>query len=131
MKWVGGKTQLLDDLKRVLPIGFAQKQNVVYVEPFVGGGAVLFWILQQFPNIKKAVINDINPHLITTYRIIKEQPTKLIELLRVFQDEYIPLNEDERKNYYLNKRNVYNDSSLSEIEISALFIFLNRTCFNR
>lgn len=130
VKWVGGKTQLLDDLKRVLPIGFAQKQNVVYVEPFVGGGAVLFWILQQFPNIKKAVINDINPHLITTYRIIKEQPTKLIELLRVFQDEYIPLNEDERKNYYLNKRNIYNDSSLSEIEISALFIFLNKTCFN-
>ncbi len=62
VKWVGGKTQLLEDIKRSLPSNFSQKKDVTYVEPFVGGGAVLFWILQQFPNIEKAVINDINPH---------------------------------------------------------------------
>lgn len=100
------------------------------MEPFVGGGAVLFWILQQFPNIKKAIINDINPHLITTYRVIKEQPDKLIELLWSFQCEYIPLNENERKIYYLNKRDIYNSFSLSDVETAALFVFLNRTCFN-
>jgi DNA adenine methylase len=82
VKWVGGKTQLLGDIERTLPSDFSQKKNVIYVEPFVGGGAVLFWILQQFPNIQKAVINDINPHLITTYKVIKEQPYKLIEQLK-------------------------------------------------
>ena len=130
VKWVGGKTQLLEDIKRALPTDFSQKKEIIYVESFVGGGAVLFWILQQFPNIKKAIINDINPHLITTYRVIKEYPNKLIELLKSFQSEYIPLNEEERKNFYLNRRDIYNSFSLSDIETAALFIFLNRTCFN-
>ncbi len=89
VKWVGGKTQLLGDIERTLPSDFSQKKNVIYVEPFVGGGAVLFWILQQFPNIQKAVINDINPHLITTYKVIKEQPYKLIEQLKELQEKYI------------------------------------------
>lgn len=130
VKWVGGKTQLLKDIEYTLPSNLAQKKGVVYVEPFVGGGAVLFWILQQFPNIEKAVINDINPHLITTYKIVKEQPDKLVEQLKVFQDEYIPLREEYRKSYYLEKRDIYNYSLLSEVETAALFIFLNRTCFN-
>jgi len=130
IKWVGGKTQLIGEIEHVLPSDLIHKTDVTYVEPFVGGGAVLFWILQQFPNIKKAVINDINPHLIATYRAVKEQPERLIALLRVFQNEYIPLGKEDRKDYYLNKRDTYNTSSLSEIETAALFIFLNRTCFN-
>ena len=130
VKWVGGKTQLLKDIKHALPANLAQMKDIIYVEPFVGGGAVLFWILQQFPNIKRAVINDINPHLITTYKIVKEQPGKLIERLKVFQNEYIPLGEEDRKAYYLAKRDIYNNSSFPEVEIAALFIFLNRTCFN-
>lgn len=82
VKWAGGKTQLLMDIERTLPPNLSEKRNIVYVEPFVGGGAVLFWIMQQFPNIEKAVINDINPYLITTYKIIKEQPEELISLLK-------------------------------------------------
>lgn len=68
--------------------------------------------------------------MITTYKIVKEQPGKLIERLKVFQNEYIPLGEEDRKAYYLAKRDIYNNSSLPEVEIAALFIFLNRTCFN-
>ena len=60
VKWVGGKTQLLDDIERALPSGFSQRKGITYIEPFVGGGAVLFWILQQFPNIKKAIIVGVN-----------------------------------------------------------------------
>lgn len=130
VKWVGGKTQLLKDIKHTLPSNLAQKKDIIYVEPFIGGGAVLFWMLQQFPNIERAVINDINPHLITTYKIVKEQPNKLIEQLKTFQNEYIPLKEEDRKSYYLEKRDIYNYSPLSEVETAALFIFLNRTCFN-
>ena len=71
VKWVGGKTQLLNEVKKALPSDLISKSNVTYVEPFVGGGAVLFWILQEYPNIEKAVINDINAELICTYRVIK------------------------------------------------------------
>jgi len=107
-----------------------QKESIIYVEPFVGVRAVMFWILQQFPNIKKAVINDINPHLIAAYRAVKEQPRELISLLKVYKNEYIPLCEEKLKQYYLNKCEIYNSSLLSEVETAALFIFQNRTCFN-
>lgn len=130
VKWVGGKTQLIGEIGQALPICLPYKTDVTYVEPFVGGGAVLFWILQQYPNITKAVINDINPHLIATYRAVKEQPEKLIAQLKALQSEYLPLGEEDRKKYYLDKRDIYNASPLSEIETAALFIFLNRTCFN-
>lgn len=58
VKWVGGKTQLIKDIESILPKNFFDK-DITYVEPFVGGGAVLFWLLQKFSNVKKAVINDI------------------------------------------------------------------------
>ena len=71
IKWVGGKTQLLDEVKKSLPRDFATRKHITYVEPFVGGGAVMFWILQAYPNIERAVINDINDELICTYRFFK------------------------------------------------------------
>ena len=71
VKWVGGKTQLLDDIRKALPYDLSDRKAVTYVEPFVGGGAVLFWILQEYPNITRAIINDINSKLICTYRVIK------------------------------------------------------------
>lgn len=129
VKWVGGKTQLIKDIESILPKNFFDK-DITYVEPFVGGGAVLFWILQKFSNIKKAVINDINPKLIITYKVVKQSPKELIALLKDFQKEYISLSEEERKTYYLNKRERYNSSLLAPIETAAMFIFLNRTCFN-
>lgn len=130
IKWVGGKTQLIESIEKALPENFAETENITYIEPFVGGGAVLFWILQQFPNITKAVINDINPDLTTAYKTIKETPAELCGLLQIIQNEYLPLNEENRKEYYLNKRERFNTKSLDTLENTALFIFLNRTCFN-
>ncbi|MBP7506430.1 MAG: DNA adenine methylase [Prolixibacteraceae bacterium] len=130
IKWVGGKTQLIENIQNTLPENFAYLKNTTYIEPFVGGGAVLFWILQQYPNITKAVINDINPDLTTAYKTIKETPYELVEILQIIQDEYLQLNEEKRKIYYLNKRERFNTKSLDSVENTALFIFLNRTCFN-
>lgn len=130
IKWVGGKTQLIKKIAQVLPEDFDSLNNVTYIEPFVGGGAVLFWILQQYPNISKAVINDINPDLTTAYRIIKENPNDLIHKLQVIQDEYLCLDEESRKTYYLKAREKFNTKILEPVENTALFIFLNRTCFN-
>lgn len=130
IKWVGGKTQLLNEIKNNLPADFAQHQSVTYIEPFVGGGAVLFWILQAFPNIQKAIINDINSDLTATYKTIKNNPEKLVCELSKIQSEYLPLSENKRKDFYLEKRLQFNSDKTDEINNSALFIFLNRTCFN-
>jgi len=130
IKWVGGKTQLLEEVRKSLPGDLASRKQVTYVEPFVGGGAVMFWILQSYPNIKKAVINDINPELICAYRVIKEEVENLINALSRIQDDYLPLAADKRKDYFIEKRARYNTKQTSPVETAALFIFLNRTCFN-
>jgi len=130
VKWVGGKSQLIGSIKKSLPVGFENIDNVTYIEPFVGGGAVLFWILNEYKNITKAIINDINPDLITAYKTIKENPLDLIQFLKVIQDEYLSINEHEQKDYYLAMREKFNTKSLDSIENTALFIYLNRTCFN-
>lgn len=65
IKWVGGKGQLIEQLDAQLPADFSDWDNVTYIEPFVGGGAMLFYMLQQYPNIHRAVINDVNPDLKT------------------------------------------------------------------
>lgn len=130
VKWVGGKTQLLSDIKSSLPKDLAQRENVTYVEPFVGGGAVLFWILQEYPNISRAVINDVNAELICTYRVIKNNVEALIGELSQMQTEYIPLDSDARAEYFYEKRSLFNCGETSDVQTASLFIFLNRTCFN-
>lgn len=130
IKWVGGKTQLLDEVRKSLPRDFASRQHITYVEPFVGGGAVMFWILQAYPNIERAVINDINQELVCTYRVIQENVEELIAELAYIRDEYIPLNAEDRKAYFMEKRARFNTKQTTPVETAALFIFLNRTCFN-
>ncbi len=129
VKWVGGKTQLIEEVEAHLPKDFSTK-SITYVEPFVGGGAVLWHILNKYDNIEKAVINDINSDLTKVYETIKHNPSELIDCLQNIQDEYIPLDDDKRKDYYLKKRDRFNTKALDNIENSALFIFINRTCFN-
>lgn len=130
IKWVGGKTQLLEEVKKSLPADMHMRNELTYIEPFVGGGAVLFWILQAYPNIKRAIINDINSELICTYRVIQNNVEDLICLLARIQEQYISLNTEERKEYFLEKRKLFNSKKCSDVETAALFIFLNRTCFN-
>ena len=130
IKWVGGKTQLLEDIKNALPVDLSLRENVTYVEPFVGGGAVLFWILQEYPNITKAVINDINAELICTYRTIQNDVEGLIIELRRLQEQYLPLNAEARKDFFMTQRERFNEAEKTDFETAALFIFLNRTCFN-
>ncbi len=130
VKWVGGKTQLLDDIKKTLPCDLSRRDSLTYVEPFVGGGAVLFWILQEFPNITRAIINDINAELICTYRVVKSDVESLIVELTRLQTEYLSLDEVARKEYFLSQRDRFNGKDTSDVKTAALFIFLNRTCFN-
>lgn len=131
IKWVGGKGQLLSQLEQLLPPDLEQWHDVTYVEPFVGGGAMLFNMLQRHPNIQRAIINDINPDLTTCYKVVRDAPQELIASLQDIQDEYYALqDEGSRQGFYITKRNLYNTKALDEIENTTLFMFLNRTCFN-
>lgn len=130
LKWAGGKGQLLSQLEQHLPDDLKEKE-FTYFEPFVGGGAMLFYMLQRFPNIKRAVINDINSYLITAYRVIRDSSIELIERLAELEKCYYDLNEDEaKKSFFLEARTIFNESNLDEIDRTKYLIFLNRTCFN-
>lgn len=131
LKWAGGKTQLITDIEKVLPKKFMNKK-FTFVEPFVGSGAILFWILNNFPKVEKAVINDINADLTNVYKIIASNPVELISVLKDFQEEYhsMDLEVDNKREYYTQKRTLFNTRSTDKVTQAALFIFLNRTCFN-
>ncbi|MEE1277043.1 MAG: DNA adenine methylase [Fibrobacteraceae bacterium] len=129
IKWVGGKTQLLDEIRRYYP---AQIEK--YCEPFVGGGAVLFDVLSRLaPN--EVLINDINVELINTYRQIKTNCGDLIDVLADLQERYWNSSLEENKNLFLEKRERFNSLKVNgnekeNLEKAVLFIFLNKTCFN-
>ena len=130
LKWAGGKGQLILQLDGHLPEDLKWKK-FTYIEPFVGGGAMLFHMLRMFPNIGQVVINDINPHLMTAYRIIKEQPHELIKRLSALEKDYISLSdEEEKKCFYLSVRDIFNEATLDDVDRTKYLIFLNRTCFN-
>ena len=131
IKWVGGKSQLIDQLDMQLPADFGNWANVTYIEPFVGGGAMLFYMLQRYPNIEHAVINDINPDLVTCYRTVRDNPKQLIESLADIEMAYLALEtEERRKDFFMAVRERYNEKNLDPIENTTKFFFLNRTCFN-
>jgi DNA adenine methylase len=131
IKWAGGKGQLLPTIEKALPTELLHGREITYIEPFVGGGAMLFWIMSNAPYVKQAIINDINPDLTTAYLTVRDQVEPLIALLADIQKEYLSIaGEAARKEFYLAKREQYNMKTSDKIENTALFIFLNRTCFN-
>ena len=131
IKWVGGKGQLISQLNSLLPHDFQKWDDVTYIEPFVGGGAMLFHLLSHYPNIKHAVINDINKDLTTCYEIVRDKPQELIRALQDIQTEYDSLLKDTfRQEFYYRMRERFNTKALDALENTVLFFFLNRTCFN-
>ena len=131
IKWVGGKGQLIEQLEAKLPADFDNWDDATYIEPFVGGGAMLFYMLQQHPNIKRAVINDINSDLVTCYRTVRDNVEELIPALQDIQAQYYALQDMEAKReMFMAVRQRYNEKNLDPIENTAKFFFLNRTCFN-
>ena len=119
VKWAGGKRQLLPLIKERMP-----KKYNDYYEPFVGGGAVTFELLPV-----NAVINDINKALINAYIRISETPEEFIKVINKFDSE---MWEDGKK-YYYSLRELYNDKLMKaeyDMELAALFVFINKHCFN-
>lgn len=119
VKWAGGKRQLLPQIKERMP----EKYNN-YIEPFVGGGAVVFGLLPE-----NALINDINKALINAYRQICNEPDMFLKVINKLDQE---MWEDGKK-YYYSLREHYNDKLMKaeyDVELAALFVFINKHCFN-
>lgn len=131
IKWVGGKSQLVDKLEKILTDN-KEMGLTNYVEPMVGGGALFFSLLSKY-NFVKVYISDINSELINSYRIIKTDVDNLIAKLKEMQMLYLPMDDNGRKYFYYNVREKFNKTILSEktaTDKAAQFIFLNKTCFN-
>lgn len=131
LKWAGGKKQLLKEIEQYYPFN----DNITkYAEPFVGGGAVLFDIINKY-SFEKIYIGDTNAELINTYRVICSNIDDLIWLLTDMQNNFLKMETENRKAYYLNQRERFNalknnHMPNNNVEKAALMIFLNKTCFN-
>jgi DNA adenine methylase len=117
LKWVGGKRKLLDKIEENLPRKFNN-----YYEPFLGGGSVFFYMKQKYPN-KNFIISDINEDLINTYKNIKDNPEEVIRHLR-------KLKKLNSKEFYYKVRESFNKKKFFGIKRSAIFIYMNKVCFN-
>ena len=116
LKWVGGKRQLISDIEPLIP-----KRISTYVEPFIGGGAVLFHLQP-----KKAIINDYNQELMNVYQVIKDDSDGLIEVLKKHkvldsEDYFYEIRSLDRSEDY---------EKMSDVEKAGRIIYLNKTCFN-
>ena len=136
LKWAGGKTQLLNDIDDKLSCIRTQSDTFIYVEPFLGGGSVLFNVLERFPNIEFAIVNDLNKELINLYRVIASETMYPVfkEAIRTLQEDY---NKSTQKNdFYKDVREKYNNWMLSWDSVSlnndgaVWFLFLNKCGFN-
>ena len=128
LKWAGSKLRLIKQLEEYLPS--FETRFEYYIEPFVGGGALLFWMLNNRSDyFGQAVAYDHNRDLINMYKTVQKDVESLIEQLESLQAE-IRAATDPRE-YYLERRSEYNCSKTTDVvRRSALLIFLNRTCYN-
>jgi len=140
LKWAGGKGQLLDQFQAYFPKELNGKGIIKhYYEPFLGSGAVFFWVKQNC-KLKEAYINEFNPEIYLCYMAIQASVERLIKLLRSLEKKYYSFDSVAQEEFYYEIRHKYNVTresvNFKHLEIkkyfnrAALTIFLNRTCFN-
>ena len=139
MKWAGGKNQLLMEFNKILPQKILDNKKINnYIEPFLGGGAMFFFLKNNY-NIKRSILIDVNSELILGYKVIQNDYKELINELHVLEDTYLSKSEENRKQYYYEIRSVYNHQMTdfdylnynAEWIIRVVYlIFLNKTGFN-
>jgi DNA adenine methylase len=139
LKWAGGKTQLLLELEKRLPRQILDDGVISrYVEPFLGGGALFFYLKAQY-NVKESFLLDANPELIMAYQVIQNDHRDLVEILKGMEDKHLGMTEKQRKNNYYQIRDAYNrqmtntdyeNYSSEGVNRTAYLIFLNKTGYN-
>jgi DNA adenine methylase len=139
LKWAGGKNQILAEIVSRFPQEiFETKRISQYIEPFIGGGALFFYLMTKF-EIEEAIIIDRNIDLIITYNTVRDELDCLIKQLQILEKLYLSLDNNERANLFLLERERFNKEKKSviqkrkemiSVDLASRFIFLNRTCFN-
>ncbi len=136
LKWAGGKSKLMNKIEAVYNKDFFwNSEKYTYVELFGGGGSAWLFVLQNYCP-KRMIVNDINPNVINLWKCIQNNPIELCEELDGMLSEYLKLDCDGWKEYFLNLRNIFNEKkdvlngTNTNIKIAAEFLFLNKTCFN-
>jgi DNA adenine methylase len=139
LKWAGGKGQLIDQIQGYLPHHALKAGGIKrYIEPFIGGGALFFYMAQQYPTLDY-VINDANRALVVAYTTLQQACNALVKRLEAIESAYLALTEAERQTYFYQTRTEFNQSLISTdlnhfnpdwVAMTAQLIFLNKTCFN-
>jgi DNA adenine methylase len=138
LKWAGGKKQLINEFEKRFPPELYSGKISKYVEPFVGGGAVLFHVISRF-NFDECHIYDANEELILAYNVVQKNVNELIIYLQKMESTYLAFDENERKEFFYlirdklnNSRNEIDFNNYSDywIERASQIIFLNKTCYN-
>ncbi|WKZ40198.1 MAG: DNA adenine methylase [Anaerolineales bacterium] len=139
LKWAGGKGQLIESLSNLLPVEMRTGEIKKYAEPFIGGGALFFYVAQNYPQIEKFYISDANQELVLAYTTIQKDVESLISFLAVLEKKYHALDNFAQKEFFYEQRKKFNEKLLTIdyinfgadwVERTAEIIFLNRTCFN-
>ncbi len=138
LKWAGGKTQLLHAIEPRLPRGLSDGTITRYVEPFVGSGAVFFFLSRRFP-LKECYLYDINEELVLLYLVVKQDVGGLIDHATELADEYAAASETARRVLFYRvrerfnqERPIFDPTAFQDawIERAARLLFLNKTCYN-
>lgn len=139
LKWAGGKKQLLMEFDYRLPSHIKETGTIKrYVEPFVGGGAMFFFLKKHY-TLDESILLDINRELVMAYQVIKNDHKNLTEMLKDIEESHLKMDEEGRKINYYKIRKEYNSEIHSAdlenysdqwIEITSNLIFMNKTCYN-
>ena len=130
--WTGGKSRLIPEIEKRIPKDI-NKQYDTYIEPFVGGGSVFFYIIENY-NFKNIYINDKNSDLINLYLVFKEKSEEMYDRLEKLDLKYLSLDAEKKKEMFYLMRKNYNRIKLKDekinLEKANLLMFLMRMCFN-
>jgi DNA adenine methylase len=134
LKWAGGKGQLIGQISEHLPDAFKTGRIKNYLEPFLGGGAIYFWLAAHY-DFEKAYLYEINHSVVNTYQVIQSNVKKLIKELSGLEIDYCTSSEKVREKMFYEKRSEFNvylhkKTANNLVRHAALLIFLNKTCFN-
>lgn len=134
LKWAGGKGQLIEQISSYLPLALKTGRIKKYFEPFLGGGALFFWLSEQY-DFEFSYLYEINPAVNLCYQVIQNNIGKLIKELNQLELEYFSASKQGKEKLYYDKREEFNvflrrKTSNGIIRRAALLIFLNKTCFN-
>ena len=136
IKWAGGKSKLMNKIEEVYNNDFFwNSEKYTYIELFGGGGSSWLFVLQNY-RPKRVIVNDINPNVINLWICIQNYPIALCKELDRIISNYLVLDWDERKEFFLNLRKKFNKKKdillekKTDIDMAAEFLFLNKTCFN-